>query len=99
MKKFTIILSLLVFAACKKDPGIAQTDAIPQATSTNQLFGKSPVTRPFSASLYSSIDPDPSIPPTPCSGDLPGLANPGHFMHGQVMHLGELNWEDRKSVV
>jgi hypothetical protein len=96
MKKLTIILSLLFFVACKKDSGIAQTDAIPQGSSTNQAFAKTPVTRPFAATLYSSIDPDPSIPPTACTGDLPGLANPGHFMHGQVTHLGELNWQQSR---
>ena len=96
MKKLTIILSLALFAACKKDSGITQTESIPQGSSNNQLFGKTPLTRPFSATLYSSIDPDPSIPPTACTGDLPGLANPGHFMHGQVSHLGELNWEQSR---
>lgn len=96
MKKLTIILSLLSFVACKKEPGIAKTDAVSQEQSTNQASAENPVTRPFSASLYSSIDPDPSIPPTPCTGDLPGLANPGHFMHGQVTHLGELNWQQSR---
>ena len=96
MKKLTIILSLALFAACKKDSGITQADAVSQVKSTNQEFARTPVTRPFAASLYSSIDPDPSIPPTPCTGDLPGLANPGHFMHGQVTHLGELNWQQSR---
>src|SRR4051812_31246043 len=92
MKKLSFILCLVIFVACKKGSDVAGTDANLQ--STNQA--NAPVTRPFTASLYSSIDPDPSIPPTPCSGDLPGFANPGHFLHGVVSHLGELNWQQSR---
>jgi len=94
MKKLCFILSLVIFVACQKESGITKTDTISQGQSTNQA--NPPVTRPFSASLYSSIDPDPSIPPTPCSGDLPGFANPGHFLHGSATHLGELNWQQSR---
>ena len=94
MKKLTIILLLVLFVACKKESAVAEIN--PQGQSNIQAIGKSPVTRPFRASLYSSIDPDPSIPPTACTGDLPGLANPGHFLHGHATHLGELNWQQSR---
>jgi hypothetical protein len=93
MKKLTIaIFLLLLFLACKKgtDSAGLQEELISQPGGSNQ------VTRPFTANLYSSIDPDPSIPPTPCSGDLPGFANPGHFLHGQASHLGELIWQQSR---
>jgi hypothetical protein len=94
MKKLVIISSIVLIVACKKGSDVPATETNLQ--STNQANGNGPVTRPFTASLQSSIDPDPSIPPTPCSGDLPGWANPGHFMHGTASHLGELKWEESR---
>lgn len=47
------------------------------------------VTRSMKVNFYSSADPYPSIPPTPCSGNL-GLKNAGYFMQGNATHKGEL---------
>jgi hypothetical protein len=49
------------------------------------------VTRPFEVSLYTTVNADPLIPPTACSGDLPGLTTPAFFLHGTASHLGSIN--------
>jgi len=94
MKKLTIIiLSAVLFNACSKDSDQSSTS---REEVLNQSAQASPVTREFRGQFQSSIDPDPSIPPTPCSGDLPGLANPGHFLHGNAIHLGEVIWQQSR---
>ena len=86
MKKLTlIILSMMLFAACKKESDDMAT------TSSGKEEMKNPQnTRTFRASFYTTVDVNPAIPPTACSGDLPGLANPGYFLHGTALHTGEL---------
>ena len=86
MKKLSIImLSLLLFAACKKE----SDDVATISSSTNGSENLRCV-RVFKAHFYTSVDTNSSIPPTPCSGDLPGLANPGYFLHGHATHLGTI---------
>jgi hypothetical protein len=94
MKKLTIIiLSAVLFNACSKD---SDQSATSREEILSQSAQASPVTREFRGQFQSSIDPDPSIPPTPCSGDLPGFANPGHFLHGNATHLGEVIWQQSR---
>ena len=95
MKKLTIIpLAAILLLACSKEVK-EQQDSL-QATLASQPANKSQTTRAFMASLYSSVDTNPSIPPTACSGDIPGLANPGYFLHGNATHLGELSWQQSR---
>jgi hypothetical protein len=87
MKKVIVMASAIMFlAACTKDnnSGLMKESNLSQ----NQKGGKA-VTRPMKVDLVSSEDPNSSIPPTPCTGDL-GLANAGYFMHGNATHLGQL---------
>jgi hypothetical protein len=84
MKNLAIlILAVLFTAACSKE----QNDLVGTSSSSNGLR----TTQPFKADFYSTQDTDPSIPPTQCSGDLPGFANPGYFLHGTATYLGALN--------
>ncbi len=86
MKKLAIIIiSVFLFAACDKESEDLATPA-----SVNQGNQNLKSTRVFKANFYSSVDANPSIPPTACSGDLPGLANPGYFLHGNATHMGAL---------
>jgi hypothetical protein len=85
MKQITMIaLAIMLFTSCKKE---AQEI---NAVSTLQNAGKASVSRPFKVAFYTSQDTDPSIPPTACSGDIPGFANPGYFVHGEASHMGPL---------
>jgi len=94
MQKLTIIiLSVLLFAACSKNPDQLTTNGDENVLQSVQ---GAQVTREFRGQFQSSIDPDPSIPPTPCTGDFPGLANPGHFLHGNAIHLGEVIWQQSR---
>lgn len=88
MKKVIVMSAAIMFlAACTKENN---SNSLKEANlSQNQNGGGKAVTRPFKVELFSSEDPDKSIPPTSCSGDL-GLANPGYFMHGNATHLGQL---------
>lgn len=79
------MLFVLLFAACKKE----SNDVAP-VSSSNTGSENLRCARVFKAHFYTSVDTNSSIPPTPCSGDLPGLANPGYFLHGHATHLGKL---------
>jgi len=95
MKKLTVIIISLVllFACSKKSDQLARTDLEETMSKSAQSL---PVSRVFNGQFQSSIDPDPTIPPTPCSGDLPGLANPGHFLQGNATHLGQVQWQQSR---
>jgi hypothetical protein len=89
MKKYLAILMLATLvAACEKE---SSQDLLIQNGSAAQQNkgGKEKISRPMKVELFSSEDPDPSIPPTACSGDL-GIRNAGYFMHGNATHLGKL---------
>jgi len=76
----------MVLYSCRKETStdINATDDMLSANSAGKK-----VTRPFKVDLVSSEDPDPSIPPTSCTGDF-GLKNAGYFMHGNASHMGQL---------
>jgi len=90
MKKLTaIILSAILFAGCSKDTDretFIQGEPI-QSVQTPQI------TRVFNGSFSSTINTDPGITPMQCTGDLPGLFLPDHFLHGNAIHMGQLIWE------
>jgi hypothetical protein len=89
MKKYLAIATLVVLlAACKKE---SSQDLLIQNGSAGQQnnAGKEKISRPMKVELFSSEDPDSSIPPTACSGDL-GIKTAGYFMHGNATHLGKL---------
>jgi len=81
-----MILALGLFASCSKE----SDDSATPATSTQSPAANARITKIFKASFYSSVDVNPAIPPTQCSGDLPTLANPGYFLHGSATHTGEI---------
>jgi len=87
MKKLTlVILTLGLFASCSKESENSATpSSVTQGPSANARTAKI-----FKANFYSSVDVNPAIPPTQCSGDLPTLANPGYFLHGTATHIGEI---------
>ncbi len=92
MKNLSILIAaVLLLGSCRKDVDDLKISGSEQSGSAmikeNQ---NSLVTRPFKASLFSTVDTNPAIPPTACSGDLPGFANPGYFLHGNATHLGTL---------
>lgn len=88
MKKITTItLSIIMLASCRKDTTDISTGTTMQAE-LSSTAGKQRTTYPFKVNFYTSVDTDPSIPPTPCTGDLPGLANAGYFLHGNSTILG-----------
>src|SRR4030095_16607114 len=90
MKTFTTIaVAMLQLSACTKDE-ICPEKTAPSAGFSNTFSAKLKVGRPFKVSFYTSVDTDPSIPPTPCTGDLQGLANPGYFLHGTGTDVGIL---------
>jgi hypothetical protein len=86
MKNIKIIaLAVLVLAGCKKE-----NTTVPADLASNSAALKESATRPFEVNFVSSVDTDPTIPPTACSGDLPGLANAGYFLHGTASHMGQI---------
>jgi len=86
-KTILIILSITFFFACTKQSSDLNSE---QQSNTNAVQ----VTRVFKASFFTSIDPDPSNGPLPCSGDIPNFAIPMKLLvHGSATHLGELHWE------
>jgi hypothetical protein len=95
MKKIKIIaLAITLLTACTKENNEITTGPAEQTVTTTSMSKQRP-TRPFSINVYTMIDTDPSISPTPCTGDLPGLANPGHFIHGTGSHIGNLDPSSR----
>lgn len=92
MKKFSIIsLSLMLLIACSKDSD--QLASVQGEISVKPSTQKSQTSRVFKGNLFSTINLNPSAPPMSCTGDLPGLALPEHFMHGNATHMGELIWQ------
>ncbi len=83
---FAILSFTMVLYSCKKETStdVNSTDDMLSANGAGKK-----VTRPMKVNFYSSADLNPSIPPTPCTGDL-GLQNPGYFMHGTATHMGQL---------
>ncbi len=82
---------LALFTACRQE-----SEVLPSAiglSNENPSEGRSgnEKSRPFKATLQSSLNTDPSIPLTLCSGDLPEFAIPDHFLAGNATHLGLLN--------
>ena len=91
MKNIKIIIpAMLLLAACSKDNLENHEAPSPAVPGTTVQAARLSVTRPFKAAFYTSVDPNTSIPPTACSGDIPGFANPGIFIHGSATYLGEL---------
>jgi hypothetical protein len=84
-KFFMVALTLMLLSSCKKDAETTQTGSTPVAVS-----GKVSHSYPLKLNFYTSEDPDPSIPPTACSGDLPNFANAGYFLHGTSTLLGQI---------
>jgi hypothetical protein len=85
MKKFIVITSsmLLLFACSKEtDKELSAPGVVVQSIQSPQ------VVRAISGSISSTINTDPSIPPMQCTGDLPGLFLPDHFLNGNSLHLG-----------
>jgi hypothetical protein len=86
MKNIPIIaLAVLLLASCQKEN---KSDL---AVASHSPALKVAVARPFEVNLYTTVNPDPSIPPTACSGDLPGLATPAFFLHGTASHMGAID--------
>jgi hypothetical protein len=91
MKKIKIIaLAIILLSACKKDDSEMNIDNKTQTDLTSNA-ARSRATRSFEITFTTTADTDPSIPPTPCTGDLPGLANAGVFLHGNATQLGLIN--------
>jgi hypothetical protein len=91
MKKFSaIILSVLLLFACSKETN--REISVPG--DENQSVQNPQTTRTFSGSISSTLNLDPSVPPMLCTGDLPGLLLPDHFLHGTAIHFGELIWQE-----
>lgn len=88
MKRMSfLILAIILVVSCKKEIKDANPETA-QGLSHQINTAKEIVTYPFKVSFYTTEDPDPSIPPTACSGDIPGFANPGYFLHGHASLLG-----------
>lgn len=87
MKNVSMIgLFVLLFAACQQDPNELATPV-----SQGPVAKKAQTTRDFRGNLSSSVNTDPSIPLTACSGDIPEFAVPDHFLSGQAIHIGNFN--------
>jgi len=95
MKKITTLaLAVMFLAACSKDNEITPgTTGSNNSTSGTQ---KSQVARSFSATLNATADTDPSIPPTSCSGDLPGFSAPDFLISGTSIHMGSINLQSSR---
>ncbi len=93
MKKIQMIaIAVLFLTACNKD----MNEVMPSSTGQTDVASDSNLkkckhTRPFSINFYTTVDTNSAIPPTPCSGDLPGFANAGYFLHGTASHMGLIN--------
>ena len=90
MKKINVIaLAILLLASCKKESNeLNSTVSAQDELSSNTNARKIAVPRPFEITFYTTKDTNSTIPPTSCSGDLPGFANAGVFLHGTATHLG-----------
>jgi hypothetical protein len=92
MKTIKIILPvMLLIAACSKDnsemnPGTAANDE----SDSYVTAAKGKTTRSFNANFSTSVDTNSAIPLTSCTGDIPGFANPGIFLHGNGLHIGKI---------
>lgn len=87
MKKImSMAIAIIFLASCQKETRPVN-NLEPEFASQANAEGKK-VTRPMKVNFYSSEDL--SVPPTPCTGDLPGLANAGYFIHGEATHMGPL---------
>ncbi len=78
-------LLLLLLTSCQ------QTDELATPAESQKIGQRSQSARVFKATLQSSVNADPSIPLTQCSGDLPNFGIPDHFLAGQATHMGQLN--------
>ena len=76
-------LSVMLLASCH------QADDLAIPAGTQSISQRSQQTRPFNATLQSSVNP--GNPLTACSGDIPGFAIPDHYLAGQATHLGLLD--------
>ena len=87
MKKLTIIiLSLTLFAACKKELNESITPV-----SENFRAKKCKAAKPFTAIFNATADVNSPNPPTACSGDVPGFSAPDFFLSGTATHMGHIN--------
>ena len=80
-----LLLCALFIVSCQ--PG---SDELASPSSSARLEERSSQSRPFSATLSASINFEAGVPPTACSGDLPGLALLDYSVSGQATHLGNL---------
>ena len=87
MKNVSMIgLFVLLFAACQQDANELATPL-----SQGPVAKKSQSTREFRGNIASSVNTDPSIPLTACSGDIPEFGVPDHLLSGQAIHIGNFN--------
>ena len=87
MKKLTIIiLSLTLFAACKKESNESAAPVL-----DNYSAKKSKAARPFTANFNATVDVNSPNLPTACSGDVPGFSAPDFFLSGTATHMGQIN--------
>ena len=92
MKKVHILtLAVMFLAACSKENSeISPASTEQTGLSSNGNSAKASVSRPFSATINASADANPNIPPTACSGDLPGFSAPDFLLSGTATHMGPL---------
>lgn len=90
MKKIKIIaLAIMLLTSCKKESNeLSSASTLPVDVASNAMAKKTMVSRSFEISFYTTVDTNSSIPRTSCTGDLPGFANAGVFLHGTATHLG-----------
>jgi len=86
MKKIKLILpAILLLAACSKE----STEISPAVSTSNMQAAKVNVARPFRAIINATANTDAAIPPTSCSGDLPGFSAPDFLLTGSATHMGD----------
>ena len=92
MKFLRITLAaLMLLSACSKDIDEINPIANQADQALSSKVSKVSKPRPFNVHFYTTEDPDPTIPKTPCTGDIPGWANPGYFLNGTGTHIGQID--------
>jgi hypothetical protein len=91
MRKFiSVILSVVLLIACNKE----KVSEPPAQVVADQSVQNPQTTKEFYGTISSTLNLDPSIPPMQCTGDLPGIFLPDHFLHGNAIHFGQLNGQE-----
>ena len=81
-----LLLCALFIVSCQP-----ASDELASPSSSTKLEQRSNQSRPFTATLSAAINFEAGVPPTACSGDLPGLALLDYSVSGQATHLGNLS--------